>query len=94
LKRLAAAGIPCGEVLGLYEALTSQRAVQSGLVTQQPHPVAGHTHVLAPPYRMDGQRMPIRHTPPVLGEATDDVLKNLLGLSADQVSALHQQGVI
>jgi len=94
LKRLAAAGIPCGEVLGLYEALTSQRAVQSGLVTQQPHPVAGHTHVLAPPYRMDGQRMPIRHAPPVLGEATDDVLKNLLGLSADQVSALHQQGVI
>ena len=94
LKRLAASGIPCGEVLGLFEALTSERAVQGGLVTQQPHPVAGHTHVLAPPYRMDGQRLPIRHAPPVLGEATHDVLKDLLGLNADQVSALHQQGVI
>jgi crotonobetainyl-CoA:carnitine CoA-transferase CaiB-like acyl-CoA transferase len=76
------------------EALTSDRAVQSGLVTQQPHPVAGPTHVLAPPYRMDGERLPIRHAPPVLGEATDEVLQSLLGLSAAQVSALHQQGVI
>ena len=94
LKRLAAAGIPCGEVLGLFEAMTSERAVKGGLVTQQPHPVAGHTHVLAPPYRLDGQRLPIRHAPPVLGEGTGEILKDLLGMSADQVSALHQQGVI
>lgn len=94
LKRLAASGIPCGEVLGLYEALTSERAVRGGMVTEQPHPVAGHTHIMAPAYRMDGERLPIRHTPPTLGEATDEVLKNLLGLSAEQVSALHEQGVI
>ncbi len=94
LKRLAAAGIPCGEVLGLFEAMTSERAVKGGLVTQQPHPVAGHTHVLAPPYRLDGQRLPIRHAPPVLGEGTGEILKDLLGMSADQISALHQQGVI
>lgn len=94
LKRLAAAGIPCGEVLGLFEAMTSERAVKGGLVTQQPHPVAGQTHVLAPPYRLDGQRLPIRHAPPVLGEGTREILKDLLGMSADQVLALHQQGVI
>jgi crotonobetainyl-CoA:carnitine CoA-transferase CaiB-like acyl-CoA transferase len=94
LKRLAASGIPCGEVLGLYDALTSERAVRGGMVTEQPHPVAGSTHIMAPAYRMDGQRLPIRHAPPTLGEATDEVLTRLLGLSADQVSALHQQGVI
>ena len=94
LKRLAASGIPCGEVLGLYEALTSERAVRGGMVTEQPHPVAGHTHIMAPAYRMDGERLPIRHAPPTLGEATDEVLKGLLGLSAEQVSALHAQGVI
>ena len=32
-----AVGIPCGEVLGLLEALTSPRAASAGLVTQQPH---------------------------------------------------------
>jgi crotonobetainyl-CoA:carnitine CoA-transferase CaiB-like acyl-CoA transferase len=94
LQRLAAAGIPCGEVLGLLEALTSQRAQDAGLVTQQPHPVAGHTHVMAPPYRLDGERLPVRRAPPVLGEATADILGELAGVDAGRLAALRQQGVV
>ncbi|MBL8349678.1 MAG: CoA transferase [Burkholderiaceae bacterium] len=94
LQRLSAAGIPCGEVLGLFEALSSERALRGGLVTQQPHPVAGSTHVMAPPYRFDGERLPVRQPPPVLGEATDEVLEALLGLDARQRDGLRQRGVI
>ncbi|MEF7616763.1 CoA transferase [Aquincola sp. MAHUQ-54] len=79
LEALKRAGIPCGEVLGLHEALTSPRANEAGLVTQQPHPVAGRTHVLAPPYRIDGERLPVRLAPPQLGADTDAVLQELLG---------------
>src|SRR5690606_278612 len=32
LEGMSAVGIPCGEVLGLHEALTSERAAQSGVV--------------------------------------------------------------
>lgn len=94
LERLASAGIPCGEVLGLHEALTSERATQAGLVTQQPHPEVGSTHVLAPPYRLDGERLPIRFAPPVLGEGTGQVLHSLLGLSEEALAQLKAQGVI
>jgi len=94
LQRLSAVGIPCGEVLGLYEALTSPRATSAGLVTQQPHPVAGHTHVMAPPYRMDGERLPVRCAPPLLGEATEEILGRLAGVDAARLAALKQQGVI
>jgi crotonobetainyl-CoA:carnitine CoA-transferase CaiB-like acyl-CoA transferase len=94
LERLSRAGIPCGEVLGLLEALGSPRAQAAGLVTQQPHPVAGSTPVMAPPYRLDGQRMPVRHAPPVLGEATDEVLRSLGGLDAAAIAALRAQGVV
>jgi crotonobetainyl-CoA:carnitine CoA-transferase CaiB-like acyl-CoA transferase len=94
LQRLAAAGIPCGEVLGLHEALTSQRARDAGLVTEQPHPVAGSHHVLAPPYRLDGERLPIRRPPPVLGEGTANVLQELLGIDAAQQVELRGRGVI
>jgi crotonobetainyl-CoA:carnitine CoA-transferase CaiB-like acyl-CoA transferase len=94
LQRLAAVGIPCGEVLGLLEALTSQRAQDAGLVTQQPHPVAGQTHVMAPPYRLDGERLPVRRAPPVLGEATADILGELAGVDAARLAALKQQGVV
>ena len=94
LQRLKAAGIPCGEVLGLYEALTSERAERGGLVTQQPHSVAGSTHVMAPPYRLDGERLPVRHAPPELGEGTRDILTDLLGLSDERLAELKTLGVL
>ena len=94
LERMSRVGIPCGEVLGLYEALTSPRAQASGLVTQQPHPVAGQFHVMAPPYRFDGERLPVRHPPPALGGATADVLGDLLGLDAVRLQALRERGVV
>ena len=79
LDGMTASGIPCGEVLGLHEALTSARAQRSGLVTEQPHPVAGTTHVVAPPYRLDGERLPIRHPPPQLGASGEAIRHELLG---------------
>ena len=94
LQRLGAAGIPCGEVLGLLEALTSERAARGGLVTEQPHPVAGSTHVLAPPYRLDGERMPVRRAPPELGEGTREVLSGLLGLGDARLAELRALGVV
>lgn len=94
LQRLTQAGIPCGEVLGLHEALTSKRATDAGLVTTQSHPEAGSTHVLAPPYRFDGERLPVRTAPPQLGEGTKDVLQSLLGLSDGRLSRLKADGIV
>jgi crotonobetainyl-CoA:carnitine CoA-transferase CaiB-like acyl-CoA transferase len=95
LERLAGAGIPCGEVAGLREALLSKRATDAGLVTQQPHPdtESGTTPVLAPPWRFDGERMPVRRAPPQLGEGTRDVLASL-GYSDEQLAQLKDKGVI
>jgi crotonobetainyl-CoA:carnitine CoA-transferase CaiB-like acyl-CoA transferase len=94
LEQLARSGIPCGEVLGLLEALQSKRATEAGLVTTQPHPVAGTVNVLAPPYRFDGERLPVRNAPPQLGEGTHEVLQSLLGLSDEKLSKLKSNGVL
>ncbi|HEY5579536.1 MAG TPA: CoA transferase [Rhodoferax sp.] len=94
LDRLTRAGIPCGEVAGLHEALTSKRAIDAGLVTTMPHPEAGSVHVLASPYRFDGVRLPVRSAPPQLGEDTKQVLQTLLGMSDEKVSQLEASGVV
>ena len=94
LQRLAAAGIPCGQVAGLHEALTSERTRQGGLIQDMPHPVVGSTPVFAPPYRLDGQRLPIRNAPPTLGEGTRDVLQQLLQLSDEELQDLQAKGVL
>lgn len=94
LERLRAAGIPCGEVLGLREALQSDRSVQAGLVAELPNPEVGQVQVLAPPYRIDGQRMPVRTAPPMLSQDTDQVLGEVLGMDAQSIAALRQDGVL
>ncbi|CAN7330257.1 MAG: CoA transferase [Acidovorax sp.] len=94
LERLSAAGIPCGRVAGLHEALTSERTRRGGLLQEMPHPVAGTTHVFAPPYRLDGQRLPIRNAPPTLGAATREVLQQLLQLPEAELEALRDKGVL
>jgi crotonobetainyl-CoA:carnitine CoA-transferase CaiB-like acyl-CoA transferase len=94
LERMTRVGIPCGEVAGLYEAMTSSRAVESGLVTSMPHPVAGTVDVMASPYRFNGERLPVRRAPPTLGEGTNEVLADLLGLSEETLQGLKERGVV
>lgn len=94
LERMAACGIPSGQVAGLYEALTSERTRQAGVFQQMPHPVAGQTWVFAPPYRLDGQRLPIRSAPPTLGEGTREVLQQLLQLPEEVLQELQAKGVL
>lgn len=94
LQRLTAAGIPCGKVAGLHEALTCERTRSSSLLQDMPHPVVGTTPVFAPPYRLDGQRLPIRHAPPTLGEGTRELLQRLLSMSDEQLQQLQAKGVL
>lgn len=84
LARLAAAGIPCGEVLGLHEALTSERARSAGLVLPQGAGAAETAHVLAPPYRLDGARLPVRRMPPALDGAGADIRAELSARTAPE----------
>lgn len=94
LERLTAAGIPCGKVAGLHEALTSERTRRGRMVQDMAHPEMGTTPVFAPPYRLDGQRLPIRSAPPTLGEGTRAVLQELLSMSDSQLEALRAAGVL
>ena len=94
LQRLTAAGIPCGEVLGLLEALQSRRSAEAGLLAELPNPEVSRVQVLAPPYRIDGKRMPVRSAPPLLSQDTDRVLGGLLGMDAQAIAALRQDGVL
>lgn len=94
LERLVGAGIPCGEVLGLLDALKSHRSAEAGLVLQMPNAEHIPMDVLAPPYRLDGQRLPVRAAPPMLSQDSDRVLSELLGLGATDIAALKAQGVL
>ena len=94
LARMNGAGIPCGEVLGLYEALQSERTRQSQVWHAFEDAEAGPQGVHAPPYVIDGARADVRRHPPHLGEHTAEVLRELLDLPQAQLEALGRKSVI
>ncbi len=69
LRALGTAGIPSGEVLGLHQSLTSDRCRVTGMVRDGSAEGDGARWLLAPPYRVDGRRVPIRLPPPDLRAA-------------------------
>lgn len=73
LEKLAAAGIPSGQVLGLHEALTSVRTHDAGLIGNYDHPRGQSVPVMTPPWRFDGERLPVKR-PPMLGEHSQEIL--------------------
>jgi len=58
------------------------------------HPVAGDIYLPGIPFMMDGQRPEPRLPPPVLGQHTDEVLVDILGMSTDEVASLRADGAV
>ena len=57
------------------------------------HPTIGAYKMPAWPVRFSGQPPPVKPAP-LLGQHTDEVLDDWLGLGADQVGALQRDGII
>jgi len=66
------AGVPCGPVNTLADVFTDEHVLGSGILQDLDHPSAGPLKMLASPILVDGERLPIRHPPPTLGQHTDE----------------------
>lgn len=89
---LNAEGVPTGPVLGVAEALEDPQLRDRGLIGRVE--IAGEEIALpTSPVRVDGARPQPAAPPPALGADTDRVLQDL-GLSASELSALREEGVI
>lgn len=84
--------IPSGEVRTLAQALHSPEAQDRGLVTRIPHPVAGWVPNLTPPSRLSATPVADPVPAPALGEHTNEVLREVLGLDDDSLHALAREG--
>jgi crotonobetainyl-CoA:carnitine CoA-transferase CaiB-like acyl-CoA transferase len=78
LKGLAAENVPCGEVLGPHEALANARTHESGMVAERAHASGVTLPLFNPPWRFDGERLPVVR-PPMLGEH-DAEIRSRFGL--------------
>lgn len=87
------AGIPSGPINNVAEALSSAQTAGRGMVTEVDHPVQGLIRMLGLPIRFDGTPSSIRRHPPTLGEHTEEVLREMAGLSQNEIEDLRSRGV-
>ncbi len=92
-RRCKAAGIPCGAVRSVGEALLSDEAKEAGLVFGIEHPTEGLVPAIAQPHRLS--ETPARYlAPPLLGQHTREVLGDVLGYDEAKLAALAASGAI
>ena len=67
-----------------------------GMVINMPHSALGGSNVslVANPLRFSETNVSYRYPPPLLGQHTDEVLKEVLGISEEERVILREAGVI
>jgi crotonobetainyl-CoA:carnitine CoA-transferase CaiB-like acyl-CoA transferase len=90
----AAEGIPHAPILGVKEALSQPQAIAREMVVEAEHKTLGKIPIVNRPIRFPGDAQPPPAAPPVLGEHTDTILQELLGLSAERILQLRASGAI
>nr|WP_298139464.1 CaiB/BaiF CoA-transferase family protein [uncultured Pseudomonas sp.] len=94
ISALEQAGVPCGPINDLAQVFADPQVQARGLRFELPHPLAGSVPQVASPIRLSATPIQHRNAPPLLGEHTEHVLQQWLGLSAEQIAGLRQAGVL
>ncbi len=91
---LEAEGIPCGRVRNVGEALDGPQLEARGFLLALEHPGVGPMRAVGSPMRLDDAGRGSLRPPPLLGQHTEEVLRERLGLDADAVADLRRRGVV
>jgi formyl-CoA transferase/CoA:oxalate CoA-transferase len=94
LAALDAAGIPCGPILSVADALSHPQVRARGMVVELGHDKAGPIRVTGVPVRLSDTPGAVRTPPPTLGQHTRALLTELCGLDGEALDRLAAAGVI
>lgn len=64
------------------------------MITEIEHPSCGSMKLVSPPVKYSESKPSIRTPPPTLGQHTDEILAEMLGMSKQDVEGLKAEGVV
>jgi formyl-CoA transferase/CoA:oxalate CoA-transferase len=91
---LEPAGIPVGAINTLDRVVEHPQVKARGVLRESGHPAAASAPVVSPYFRMSGTPGGGRAPAPLLGQHTDAVLSERLGLGRDELARLRERGIL
>lgn len=89
-----ASKVPVGAINSIAQSLEEPQVIARGLMVKIPHPKNPDFAMVGSPIKMSGTPVEYVRPAPMLGQHTDEVLGERLGLSAEQLGQLKAGGVI
>ncbi len=90
IAKLEAVGVPCGPINDIAQALAHPQAQARQLRRDLPHPAGGIAAVTASPLRLSDSPVTYRRAPPLLGEHTEEVLREVLGKTPREIAVFRE----
>ncbi|GIX49250.1 MAG: formyl-CoA transferase [Candidatus Tectimicrobiota bacterium] len=87
-------GIPVGAINTIDRVVEHPQVQARQVLVEVEHPVAGPVKVVGPPVKLSATPATVREPAPLLGQHTDQVLRQYLGLEEAEMAALRAAGAI
>lgn len=87
-------GMPYAAINDVKDTLEHEHEQARGMVTEVQHPACGPMKLVSPPVKFSENKPSIRSPPPTLGQHTDEVLAELLGMEESTIKDLKEAGVV
>jgi formyl-CoA transferase len=93
VEALDGAGVPCGPINSIAQALADPQVAARGLRVDLPHPLAGVVPLVANPIKLSATPPVYERAPPTLGQHTVDVLREA-GFGDAEIERLRAAGAV
>ena len=93
MEILNALHVPCGPILSMKEIAEDEALRASGTIVEVDHPTRGPYLTVGNPIRLSASVTEITRSP-LLGEHTDEILRDVLGYSDAECLKISESGAI
>jgi formyl-CoA transferase len=85
--------VPCGPILTMKELADEPALRETGTIVELDHPTRGKYKTIGNPIKLSDSPVEVTRSP-LLGEHTDEVLREIVGLSEDEIRNAREHGAI